>query len=409
MTDARLQGSVATTGAAADNGRPPQFEHLREVTSERPEAFGALVEDIRRRCGSDIPSLFPRLEDRIRRRLGVAPLSVGGAVLTGLLGIGIRLAVALLATMLVGDRAAIPWGRWVPILVFYCLVDATQPLRMPPLDISAGPRITRAMEDLMALLPTIARESDLQDLAEFTRRRYRPTATAAVGLAVAAIVFLACWWVAPLALAELPSGSVVLLAFVLYDFGAVTVGTGLFEWSFWAREARYDHHLFWPSPVDSPEVQRAVRMVNFMGFATGMWITIYLVLALVLASWDSPLLVPIAVGFIVIGYFTTIGSALGIRASIQKIVQRVRDQRLWGLQHRIDQFGSRYTDLSPQESQQLRDLIDLHDRIRDAPASPTTTHTVMRAAVALIIPSIMFVVTVFGEVYAERALDAILP
>jgi hypothetical protein len=33
----------------------------------------------------------------------------------------------------------------------------------------------------------------------------------------------------------------------------------------------------------------------------------------------------------------------------------------------------------------------------------------MHAAVGLIIPTIMFAVAVFGEVYAERILDAILP
>ncbi len=72
-------------------------------------------------------------------------------------------------------------------------------------------------------------------------------------------------------------------------------------------------------------------------------------------------------------------------------------------------FKPRFADLSPQESGQLRDLLTLHDKIRDAPTTPTTTHTVMHAAVGLIIPTIMFVVAVFGEVYTERILDAILP
>ena len=41
--------------------------------------------------------------------------------------------------------------------------------------------------------------------------------------------------------------------------------------------------------------------------------------------------------------------------------------------------------------------------------SPTATHTVMRAILGLIIPTIMFVVAVLGEVFAERILEAILP
>ncbi|HSL26073.1 MAG TPA: hypothetical protein VLA54_07290 [Acidimicrobiia bacterium] len=409
MTDPVLEGNVAPTVPPARADLPPQLEPDFEAPIEHTAEFDACVEDIRRRYGSDIPFPIRHLEDLIRRRLGVAPLSGAAAALAGLLGIGIRLGVALLATVLVGDWAGIPWGRWMPILVFYCLLDATARLTMPPLDVPASAVNKRAVDDYMALLPTIVRESDLQDLDEFTRRRYRPSTTAVVGVAVAAIMLLACWWFSPTALGELPPGSIVLLGFVLYDFGAVIIGSGFFEWLFKAREARYDHHLFWPSPVDSPEVQKALGMTTVFGITTGFWITIYLVLALVLVGWGSPLVPPIAVGFIVLGYLTTIGQALGVRANIKKIVQRERDRRLRGLQHRIDAFGPRYTHLSLRESEQLGHLIDLHDRIRDAPTTPTTTRTVMHAAVALIIPTIMFVVTVFGEVYAERVLDAILP
>jgi hypothetical protein len=334
-------------------------------------------------------------------------MSAGAAALAGLTGFGIRLALALLATALVGQWAAIPWGPWAVILVFYGLYDATQPWRMPPLDVPAGPRFRRMMEDWWALLPTIVRESDLLELANFTRRWNRLPVAAAIGVAVAAIMLGACWLFTPTAMSELPAGSIVLLAILLYAFGAEVVNP--IDWAVMAREARYDHHLFWPSPVDSPEVQNAVRMTNLFGLTTGIWMTINLVLAVVLVSWDSPLVLPLAVGFIVLGYLTTIGKTLGFRASIQKIVQRARNQRLKGLRHRIETFEPRYTDLSPQESEQLRDLLALHDKIRDAPTTPTATHTVMHAAVGLIIPTIMFAVAVFGEVYAERILDAILP
>jgi hypothetical protein len=102
----------------------------------------------------------------------VAPLSAAAAALARLRGIGIRLAVALLATVLVGEWAGIPWDRWVPILIFYGLFDAIWPVSVPPLDIPPNPGQKRAVDADMALLPTIVRESDLQDLAEFTRRRY---------------------------------------------------------------------------------------------------------------------------------------------------------------------------------------------------------------------------------------------
>ena len=79
------------------------------------------------------------------------------------------------------------------------------------------------------------------------------------------------------------------------------------------------------------------------------------------------------------------------------------------LQRRIETFESQFADLSPQDSEQLRGLIDLHNMIRDAPTSPTRIHTLMHAAAGLIVPTILFVLTVFGEVYTERVFDALLP
>ncbi|HEX6302461.1 MAG TPA: hypothetical protein VF148_18580 [Acidimicrobiia bacterium] len=363
------------------------------------------MQEIRRLYGSDIAALYPRLADLIRRRLGGPPISVGVSVLAGLTGSGIRLGFALLATALFGQWAGIPWGRWAAILMFYVLFDSWVILMARPL-----PSVNRVVEDWTALVPTIVRESDLQDLADFSRRLARLSVTAVAGVAVAATMVLASVLFAPTAISELPAGSIVLLALLLFDFGTFIVyGGSLANWATMAREAKYDHHLFWPSPADSPEVRKSMGRTTGQGFGAGGWITIFLVLTVVLVSWDSPLVLPLAVGFIAIGYLTTFGLALSNRRSLRKIVERIRDQRLAVLQQRIDTFGPRFADLSPQESERLRGLIDLHNLIRDAPTFPTTTHTLLHTAAGLVIPTFIFVVTVFGEVYAERFLDAILP
>jgi hypothetical protein len=266
------------------------------------------------------------------------------------------------------------------------------------------------MEDWTALLPTIVSESDLRDLYEYIRRWNRPMVSTAWGAVVTAIMLTAGWWLTPVAMGELPVGSIVLLAWLLFDFGATMIYMGVvLNWAYMAREARYDHHLFWPSPADSPEVTKAMRKVTAQGSATGFWITVVLVLTVVLVSWESPLLLSLGAGFIVIGYLALFGAALSNRSSVQRIVQRVREQRLEGLRERIDEFGPDYTDLSLQESEQLRDLLFLYDQIRDAPTTPTTTRTVMATAVGLIIPTILFLATVLSEVYAERFLDSVLP
>ena len=181
------------------------------------------------------------------------------------------------------------------------------------------------------------------------------------------------------------------------------------SWALLAREARHDHNLFWPSPADSPEVKTAIRMTTTQGSAAGFWVTVFLVLTVILVSWDSSLVVPLGAGFILIGYLAVLGAALGGRSSVQRIVDRVRDRRLAGLRDRVDGFGPSYTDLSPQEFRELRDLLFLHDKIRDAPSAPTTTRTLLHTAAGLIIPTVLFIATVLGEVYAERIFDAILP
>lgn len=413
MTEAAQ--SDVLTGAGVDAGRSggpdqsPPIAPNSDLPTPRGAEFDTLVEEIRRWYGWD-SAVLPTLVDRIRRRLGVAPSSLAAAALAGVMGVGIRLAVVVLATALVGEWAGVPWGRWAVILAFYAAFDAGRPFVGPPPDTPVGPRVRQILEDWTALVPTIACVADLRDLYDYVRRWNRTPISVGMGVVVSAIMLTAGWWLTPIAMGELPVGSIVLLAWLLFDFGATSIYLGVaLGWALMAREARYDHDLFWPSPADSPEVKKAMRKVAAAGSATGFWITVFLVLTVVLVSWESPLLLSLGAGFIVIGYLTLFGAALGNRSSVQRIVQRAREQRLWGLRERIDEFGPNYTDLSLQESEQLRDLLSLYDQIRDAPTTPTTTRTVLATAVGLIIPTILFLATVLSEVYAERFLDSVLP
>jgi hypothetical protein len=403
-----LEGAAVDTDPLGGPDQSPPIVPDSDLPTPSDNEFDTLVEEIQRRRFWDSATL-PYLEDRIRRRLGLAPSSAAAVVLAVLVGLGTRLVVVLLATAVVGEWAGLPWGRWAVILAATVVYDALRPFAGPPVDVAA-PTVFGPVEDWTPLLPTIVQESDLRDLAGFLRRLNRPRVSALAGVATATFMLTLGWLLAPDALAALPAGSIVLLALLMIDFGSTVIYWSILVGAaFIARVVRYDHRLFWPSPADSPAIHKAMRKVTGEAFATGIWITIYLLLTVVVVTWDSPLVVPLGGGFILLGYLATLGAALSGRAGIQKIVQRAREQRLRGLQERIDDFGPTYADLSPEESQQLRDLLFLHDKIRDAPATPTTARTVMHTAVTLIIPTILFLATVFGEVYAERFLDAILP
>jgi hypothetical protein len=403
-----LDGDIATQ--ATTTGIEPAAVPIHDRpgdSTERSESFDAAVEEIRRRLGSDNFNPLAHLEGLCSRRLGLAPKSSTTWMLAALFGIGTRLSLALVATAIAGHSFAVPWGRWAVILLFAGLLDATGVISTPLPGAPVAPRAKQGIDDWTALIPAIERESDLQDLATFARRWIRPPVATMVGIAVASIVLMTCRLLAPTGLSQLPAGTIVLLILLLVDFGASTVNP--FALAVFAREARYDHRLFWPSPADSPEVQRAIRATTFFGFVTGLWVTINLVLTVVLVSWDSPLVVPLAVGFIVIGYVWAFASAASLRSAVQRIVQRSRNRRLERLRRRIEAFEPRFDDLSAQESEHVRHLIAFHDAIRDAPTTPTASRTLIRNAAGLIVPTIVFVITVFGEVSAERFLDAILP
>jgi hypothetical protein len=272
---------------------------------------------------------------------------------------------------------------------------------MPP-----GPR--RLLADFTALVGTIEREHDVRQLAAFVRRWYRLPVSAVVSAGVALTILLTCILAVPDGVRALPVGSVAVLALLLYDFGELAF-QNLFAVPFMARVADFDHRLFWASPVDSVEVRGAMRVWATMQFMVGIGVTLSLMLAIVVVGLDSALLLPLAASFVLWGYLTTFASMLGVRSSVRRIVERIRDRNLAEVQRRIDALGPRFADLPHEDAQRLEHLITLHNAIRVAPTSPGTSQTLVHAAVALIIPTTMFVVTVFGEVLAERLLEGVLP
>lgn len=397
----------AAVPADLSSGVPSgQVDHEGHGRPELTKGSEASVAEIRARLSSNACFLGVRLESIVGRRLGLAPLSTRAIALAGLLGTIVRLAVPFIVTALVGEWAGAPWWSWVLIAVWLGLGDVLTASRHPPQGTPA--KTTVLLQEMTALVPTIKREEDLQQLAAFTRRWYRLRVSAPVAAAVAAIMLLACLVVAPEGFRELPAGSIAMLAILLYDFGETTFWN-LFSWPFIVRKARYDHHLFWASPVDSSPVQQEIRVWATMQSVLGISVTLFLVLTVVLVTWDSPLVLPLAAGFIVMGYMTTFGTMAGLRGSVRRIVTRIRDRNLAALQRRIDAYGPRVSDLSAEEAEQVQHLISLHHTIRDSPITPRSRRTFLHAASALVIPTILFFLTVFSEVYAERILDTVLP
>ena len=404
-----MAGGAAVDDCPADSVVPGRSDVPPETATYHSVEFELELEDLRRFLASDHGMVFVRLEDRLRRKLGITPLGFGATLLIALTAVGIRLAPALMATAVLGDWIEIPWGRWIVILVFFGLVDAATTLMNRPMDMPSSRWAGTFAEGWSALLPTLAHESALHDLATFTRHRFRQSIIAVIGVVGAAVMLISSWLFAPEAMSELSPGTVVLLALLLYHFCEAVVPALIFQSAFVGREARYQHRLFWASPVDTPQVEAALRMGVGFWFLNGVWISLYLAMTVTLVSWESPAVVPLAIGYLLIGYVLTIGATLYQRSGIQRIVEGSRAQSLALLRRRIEAFGPPAADLGVAEAERVHRLVELHNLVRDAPSTPAPTRSLFRVAAGMVLPTIMFLITVFGEVYAERVLDMFLP
>ncbi|MGZ6807703.1 MAG: hypothetical protein ACXVGG_13915, partial [Mycobacteriaceae bacterium] len=198
------------------------------------------------------------------------------------------------------------------------------------------------------------------------------------------------------------------LLIILYEVGELAFFS-LYHWLAFRLDAKVAHRLPWFSPVDSMAVQSDLRAFEETEFARGLAITVYLAMTVVLLSLASPLLVPIAVAVIVTGYITTFVSITAMRADIREIVRRVQEDHLALLRARIASFGTRPSELSSEELEQVQRLIAVYNVTRDAPTSPSRKQSLSHAVQGLAIPTVTFLAAVFAQEYAGRILDQLLP
>ncbi len=79
------------------------------------------------------------------------------------------------------------------------------------------------------------------------------------------------------------------------------------------------------------------------------------------------------------------------------------------LQARLEVYEPGSGTRAASEPGEFDQLITLYVALRDASTHPRWTTSLGQTAVALLVPTLMFVITVFGEVSAERLLERILP
>lgn len=317
----------------------------------------------------------------------------------GVVGTFLRLLVPVVAATITMSWRGAPFWTWLGIAAFAAAFDAW----------GTGMGSEASMERTVALSAVIDRDADLRELVDFTRRWWRLRIFAPAAVVIALVVLGATALVAPDEFRALHPGSLALLGYLLYEYGE-SVSMRIIFFAAFVRESRYPHRLSWLDPFGSPPVQTLLSIWRQTAFGGGLMATVTFIVAVILIGPGSltVLLAPVA-GLALVSFVLDTVSVLSVRRGVQRIVRHTRDAALDRLRRRIDSFEPRLEDLTPKESEQLRDLIATYAAVREAPTGPSGAETFGHAVTALAIPALAFFLAVMSEVYAERVLDQLLP
>ena len=269
------------------------------------------------------------------------------------------------------------------------------------------PVTDRALREMTAAERAMTSQQDLRGLIASSKRWLRVWVAAGVGIVFAAIVLVSIQ-LSTGALGELPIGSLVLLAMILYQTGEIVSGS-LIMIPVARLEASCAFRTYWRSPVDSPWIQESDEGQKKSEFIRGLAVTGLLVPVLILLLPGSDVLVPAAVAVVSAGYVAILVSAIGTRIFLQRIVKEAKAARMEAIQRRIDAFDPLLLELTEQEFTELERLAKVSDMIRDSPTRLRMMGTVTRVLGSVIIPTIGFVVTVILNQYAGQAFEKVLP
>lgn len=370
---------------------------LTASPSARAASNEALVAEIAA-YGTSLENAFVDLwlADRVVRWQRTAPTSRRGVVVM-MLAIGVPwLLIPLALTAAAGQWAGAPILAWLAVALFRGLLT--------PIALIA----TRGYEKTLALERTISDEEELRDQLAWLHRWYRLRVSAIVGVVATALGLLTVGWLAPGGLMAVGIGSAVVLAMLFYDTGQAAFASLVFV-AMSPRRSEYTYRLPWYRPLDSEPVRAFLRGQTYDEIVRSVWVTSLIVCAVILLGFGPALVLPATAFITAVGFLTVIGSAVSMRAMVQRIVRRLRGAQLADLQERIDAFGPQLAALSEAELARVKSLAEVHDLIEGSPTRLRVTDTLARVAVSLVIPAIAFVATVIGERYAQQVLDQVLP
>lgn len=261
-----------------------------------------------------------------------------------------------------------------------------------------------AIDNFLWLARSIADEPGIRRLMEWEKRWFRRAVSAPLsllfGLAVLAYLnYIENQYGEP----PVPRGTVLVGFSLLYGVGEIVYSVLLLACeSHVLRDC--DYEVYRLSPLDSVAMRRAMRGSTQIGLIVSLVATLFIVGFVVLLE-DRPIMVS-RVGLLLLGlaYLATLAGLLMPRLAIKSIVLKEKESELLPLQNHLDSLVKRARELNEDGYKELKRLKETHDAIRDANEEVLPLRAIGRLAGALILPTMTFLFTRFGESFLQGIL-----
>jgi hypothetical protein len=141
-----------------------------------------------------------------------------------------------------------------------------------------------------------------------------------------------------------------------------------------------------------------------LGFIVSLVATLFIVGFVVLLD-NRPILVSqVALLGLGLAYVSTLAGLLLPRMAIKSIVQRQKERELAPLQDRINELLVDVRQLGEEQHKELNRLKETHDAILESSEEVLPLRAIGRLAGALILPTMTFLATRFGEAFLQGLL-----
>jgi hypothetical protein len=303
---------------------------------------------------------------------------------------------ALALTALLDEWAIAPIGTWLAVGVALGL-----------LVVHMHSPLLRAIDSFLSLHRTTADEAGMRRLIAWEQRWFRRRVEAPLALLFSASLLFYLYYIEEHYGERSMAWGTALIGFLLlYGVGEIIYSVMLLALeSYVLRECNYDTYRL--SPLDSVAMRRTIRGSSQLGLLVSVVATMFICGFVVLLG-DRPIMVT-QVGLLLLGlaYVATLAGVLLPRLAIKSIVQAQKEQALVPLQRRIEALAARVGELTDEQYTKLKRLKEAHDTIRDATEEVLPLRALGRLAGALILPTLTFVGSRFGETILQRLLHQI--